>query len=307
MRDGSQDRRLDRLAAPQPLCLDHVGDELLPFERELEYGAERWHRSLAQSGHGAIRRAGRKQQRAQPPLAHSKGNRQLTLAAGRRRQRDRCPGKLEHGRQAATNEPERVRHGGTRQEQLRHLGCQVSLGSASFSLGGAVASQLTHPARRERSDEERSQRNPVAAVGDREPADRRKVEEVERRRAQQRRRDPEPYAPKCRHDDDAEHVHHAEGGDSRELLEGIHNPRATGDECHRDNHPDHRRRPAATCKGRVQTSDHGSERIRVENAPRLHFGLQRHPARGALQRDAVPIRRPPDTFAAAVPGSLVGG
>ena len=83
VRDRAQDRRLDRLAAAQPLCLYRLGDEPLPFERQLEYGAERGHRSLTQSGHGALRHVRPESQRAQPPPAHRQQDRQPAFAAGR--------------------------------------------------------------------------------------------------------------------------------------------------------------------------------------------------------------------------------
>ena len=72
-----------------------------------------------------------------------------------------------------------------------------------------------------RGDEEDAEPDPVLAVGDREAAGRRQVEEVEGERADHRGEDPEQGAPTCRDQQHGEQVEHAGGDDRHELAQPV--------------------------------------------------------------------------------------
>ena len=107
------------------------------------------------------------------------------------------------------------------QQRPRHLGGQVRLAPALVGLERAAPRGVGERARDDRGDEEDGERDPVLAVGDREPARRRDVEEVERERARHRRRDAQPHAPERRDEQHREQVDDAQRDVRRDVLERV--------------------------------------------------------------------------------------
>ena len=84
------------------------------------------------------------------------------------------------------------------EQHPRHLGGEVGLAAAALGLLRARAGGAGERRGDRRDDEEHDQRDPVLLVGDREPAGRRDVEEVEGERAEDRGADPQAEAPVAR-------------------------------------------------------------------------------------------------------------
>ena len=175
-------------------------------------------------------------------------------------QADRRPRKLERGSQPAADRHERILDTSAREQQLRHISRQIRLRSAPLSLRSPRTCKLAHRARGHRDDQERPQRHPVAAIGDRESPDRRQMEEVERRGAQHRHRHAEPQTPIRRDDHDTQQVHHSQRGNRGDLLERIHQDRANSHQQNRRHHPRRSRGPAAPQSHRIDTTLHDDQR-----------------------------------------------
>ena len=80
------------------------------------------------------------------------------------------------------------------QQRPGHLRRQVGFTTALLGLQRAAARDRGQRAGHDRRDEEHDERDPVLPVGDREAPGRRDVEVVERQRARERGRDPQPGA-----------------------------------------------------------------------------------------------------------------
>ena len=135
---------------------------------------------------------------------------------------------LDRGRRQLERVGEPLRDGGQRlvearaaQQQPRHLGGQVGLLAALVRLARAHARALGQGAGDQGGDEEDGERDPVLALGDREAARGRDVEEVERERAGQRGRRAEPAAPHRGDEQHGDEVDDAEGDDRRDLGERV--------------------------------------------------------------------------------------
>ena len=259
MRHRPQNGRLDRLTAPQTLCLHRLGDQSLPLERQLQHRSERRHNALAELSNPALTHGGGNNERPEPASAGPQQDRFTARIRGGFSETDGRPGKLEQGSQAASDQHQRVGHARSRQQQLCHLGRQVSLPPAALSLLRPAARQFAHRDGRQRCDEESAQCHPIAAAGDREPPDGRQVKEVERRGAQDRCRHPEPRSPERRHDDNAKQEHHAQRRDDRHLLQRVHDAGAYSDQHHRGDDTDAQRRSTTATQHLFEPGDHAEQ------------------------------------------------
>jgi hypothetical protein len=147
--------------------------------------------------------------------------RDAALVALHGAQLDRRRGQLECLREALRDGGQRVLEARPAQQQPRHLRGQVGLLAALLSLARAHARALGQRARHQRRDEEDDERDPVLALGDREAARRRDVEEVEGQRAGQRRGVAEPRAPDRRDEQHGDEVHDAERDDGGDVVQRV--------------------------------------------------------------------------------------
>ncbi len=150
------------------------------------------------------------------PSAPLKRKRAAPLLAGRDAELDRRGGHRERLGDPVRGDRQRIRGLRAGQQLSRERRREVGLGPAALGLERAAARELGHRADRDRDDHESSERDPVAAVGDREAPGRGEVEEVERGGAQQRRGEAERQPPVRGHEQHRGQVHHAQRDDRSE-------------------------------------------------------------------------------------------
>ena len=195
VRDGAQHGRLHLVAAPQRGRLDDLGLQPLARERGREDRLERRHDPLLQPLGLPLLQLRRHDERADPRRAVVQRDRGVARIAAGRFQLDRRRSRADRLGQAPRGDRQPVVQPAAAEQQPRQLRREVRLAAAVDRLRGPRARRLRERAGSQRDGQEREQRNPVAAVGDREAADRGQVEEVERRRARKRRQRTEPEAP----------------------------------------------------------------------------------------------------------------
>ena len=189
--DGPQQRRLDDVAAAQGARLDDVGEQLVALQGGREHGLERGDHALLQAPQRRLGQPGRQDERAELARSLAQGEHEPPLVGLDGRELDRGGRQLQRAGQALRRGRQRRGQVVAAQQQPRHLGREVGLAPALLGLGRAVARALGQRAGHGRGDEEDAEPDPVLAVGDREAAGRRQVEEVEGERADHRGQDPE--------------------------------------------------------------------------------------------------------------------
>ena len=162
--------------------------ELARLERGGEQRLQRRHDPLGDAL-AILRGDGRGQRQRADLLAPSlrSAERGPALVAGDHAELDRRRGRADRRGEALRRDRERRVEVGPAEQDAGELGREVGLAAAAVGLDRARAREVGDHAARRGDDDERSQREPVAVVGERQAPDRRQVEEVERGRARERR------------------------------------------------------------------------------------------------------------------------
>ena len=220
VRDGAQQRGLEHVGAAQRARLDHLALQRVALDGRAEDRLERRHHALAQAledvrarrpaGTSSVPRRG---------VAQRQGDAALVALDGA--QLDRGRRQLERVGQALGDGGQGLVEARAAQQQPRHLGRQVGLLAALLGLARAHARALGQRAGHQRGDEEDAERDPVLALGDREAARRRDVEEVEGQRAGQRRGGAQPAAPDRGDEQHGDEVDDAERDDRGDLGQRV--------------------------------------------------------------------------------------
>ncbi len=222
VRDGTQQRRLDVVAAPQRLGLDRLGLHRVAAQGDCDKRAQDRRDLRAQALGGVAREPARSEQgRHLEPPAVAQGERPSPLVAVAGTELDRGRGHGERLGDPPRRGAQRLARLGAREQLPGQAGGEIGLASPALGLECAAPGDLGHRAGHRGHDRERRQRHPVAAVGDREAADRGEVEEVERGGAQQRADDAEAEAPIRGHEQHRRQVDDAQRDDRSDELERV--------------------------------------------------------------------------------------
>ena len=250
VRHGSQQRRLDVVAAAQRGGLDRLRLHGVAVKRDRDQRAERPDHVLAQP----LDRLGRKVTSATSSVATCSPSGPRRAIASRRGSGGTAPSSIAAEGSVIASARRRAVDPSTSlglrpgQQLPRQSGGEVGLLAAALGFGGAAASEVGDRAHHHGDRDERRQRDPVARVGDREPADRRDVEEVERGCARQRRRQPQRESPVGRHEQHRRQVDDAQRDRRRHRLQRVDRGRGDGNrQCRKRDAQPHWRTFAAKC------------------------------------------------------------
>ena len=148
VRDGAQQRRLDRVRAPQGRRLDRPDEQVLALERGAEQRLQGRDDALLQAAQARLRGPGAHQQGPQPPRALAQRERDRALVALDRLHHDRRRAQLQRLRQARRRRRQGLLQGVAPQQQARHLGGEVGLAAALLGVPGACARRRRRPSSR---------------------------------------------------------------------------------------------------------------------------------------------------------------
>ena len=244
VRDGPQQGGLEVVGAAQGARLDDLAQQRVALDGGAEDRLERRHHALAQALDDVRRQAGRDEQGADV-----EGQRDPSLVAADGAQLDGRRRELEGVGEALGDRRQGVGEARAAQQQARHLGRQVGLLAALLGLAGAHAGALGQRAGHQRGDEEDAERDPVLALGDREAARRRDVEEVEGQRAGQRRGRAQPAAPDRGDEQHGDEVDDPQRDDRRDLGQRIDERGGRGHRQRGDDGADGRRATVQARRG----------------------------------------------------------
>ena len=183
MGDRAQERRLDDVGAAQRGGLDDLALQRLALQRGAQQRLQRGYDALLQARETGVGGVAGDDERAEPPCSLSQRERDATIVGIHRIELDHRRRQLERGREARGGGRQRGPEVVAAQQDARHLGREIGLAATLDRLPRARAGHFGDRAGEQRRDQEGAQGDPVVAVGDRELAGGRQVEEVERARA----------------------------------------------------------------------------------------------------------------------------